>query len=107
MRQTAMFSIKKKEPDICRRKHGGADTSIQADKAVQKTRDRELVYGYIRHAGRFGHTLDELCILLDRLPNQISGRVTELRIAGRIVISEERRVTRTNSYARVYKTPTD
>lgn len=105
MRQQVMFSIKKEEDDICSRKHGGAETSVEADKTVRKEKDREQVYGLIYHAGRFGHTLDELCIMLNRAPNQLSGRLTELRMAGRIIISDEKRMTRNNCYARVYKTP--
>ncbi len=102
MNQDLQSSIK--EPDVCANRHGGADTSILADTKVQKTKDRELVYGYIYHAGRFGHTLDELSIMLHRNPNAISGRLTELRIKGRIYISDERRLTRSGASARVYKT---
>lgn len=90
--------------DVCRNRHGGAETSIIANKKVQKSKDRELIYGYIKMAGRFGHTCDELAIMLNRMPNAISGRLTELRIAGRIIISDERRLTRTYSRARVYLT---
>lgn len=104
MRQLSMLSIKKQELDICARKHGGAETSVEADKAVRKEKDRELIYGYIAAAKSYGHTLDELSILLDRPPNAISGRLTELRVAGRIVISDLTRKTRTGSKARVYIT---
>lgn len=104
MQQTSMFSIKKREADICRRKHGGAETSVDADKHVQKTRDRELIYDYIRAAGQYGYTLDELSVMLDRPPNRISGRVTELRVAGRIVTSDQTRLTRSGCKARVYVT---
>ncbi len=97
-------SIKEPNDDICRNRHRGAETSVAADKKVQKTKDRELIYGYIFHAGRFGHTLDELSILLHRNPNALSGRLTELRMAGRIIISDERRMTRAGCMARVYKT---
>lgn len=93
------YSIK---DDVCRNRHGGAETSIRANKNVRKSKDRELIYGYIKMAGRFGHTCDELAIMLNRTPNAISGRLTELRIAGRIIISDERRLTRTHSHARVY-----
>lgn len=89
--------------DICASRHQGADTSVEANKKVQKTKDQELIYGYIYHAGRFGHTLDELSIMLHRNPNALSGRLTELVRAGKIVVSEERRLTRTGSHARVYK----
>lgn len=100
MNQEAQPCIK--EPDICASRHGGAGTSILADKKVQKTKDRELVYGYIYHAGRFGHTLDELSIMLHRNPNALSGRLTELRMRGKIKISNQRRLTRAGCSARVY-----
>jgi hypothetical protein len=100
MQKEPLFSIK--EPDICASRHGGAETSIMADKKVQKTKDRELIYGYIKSAGKFGHTCDELSIMLHRTPNAISGRLTELRMKGRIVTSDQTRLTRTYSKARVY-----
>jgi hypothetical protein len=91
-----------KEPDICKNRHCGADTSILADRRVQKVQDRELIYGYIKRAGKFGHTCDELSVLLYKTPNAVSGRLTELRINGRIVTSDQTRLTRTGSKARVY-----
>lgn len=103
IRQSITSSIKK-EPDIYARKHGGAGTSVEADNAVMKEKDRELIYSYIKGAKSYGHTLDELSVLLDRTPNALSGRLTELRVAGRIVISDKVRKTRTGSSARVYIT---
>jgi hypothetical protein len=100
MEQQSFIPIK--EQDICRRKHGGAETSIEADKVVQKSQDRSLILGYIKKAGSFGHTLDELSILLDRPPNALSGRLTELRLNGDIVTSDITRPTRTGCKARVY-----
>lgn len=100
MDHDSLFSIK--ELDICKNRHQGAETSILADKKVQKSKDRELIYGYIKMAGKFGHTLDELSIMLHRNPNAISGRLTELRMKGRIVTSDQTRLTRTGSKARVY-----
>lgn len=97
-------SIKLKElNDVCAGRHGLADTSVEANKKVQKTKDQELIYGYIYSAGKFGHTLDELSIMLHRNPNALSGRLTELVRAGRIVVSEERRLTRAGCKARVYR----
>lgn len=104
MRQLSMLSIKKQEQDICAGRHGGAETSVEANKAVRKEKDRELIYGYIQEARHYGHTLDELSVLLDRPPNAISGRLTELRVAGMICISDLTRKTRTGSRARVYIT---
>ena len=102
MEQTSFIAITKREPDICRRKHGGAETSVLADKRVAKANDRRLVLGYIQEAGSYGHTLDEISVLLDRDANRLSGRFTELRKRGQILITETKRKTRTGSWARVY-----
>lgn len=99
MTQESGPSIKE---DVCYARHGGAETSTLANRRVQKTRDRELIYGYIKSAGKFGHTCDELSIMLHKTPNAVSGRLTELRMKGRIVTSDQTRLTRTYSKARVY-----
>jgi hypothetical protein len=91
-----------RQEDICFNRHGGAETSMLADRRVRKSKDRALVYGYVKAAGSYGHTLDELSILLDRPCNCISGRLTELRKSGEIVTSDFTRFTRTRSRARVY-----
>lgn len=92
------------EPDICANRHGGADTSVAADARVQKAKDRELIYRLVDQAGLWGITLDELSVRLQRTPNTISGRLTELRVAGRITGNGLTRPTRTGSAARVYVT---
>ena len=91
-----------REPDICINRHRRSDTSMLADKRVRKPQDREQVYGYIRQAGSYGMTLDEISIVLDRAPNRLSGRVSELKRAGRIIATEVTRQTRTGSWAHVY-----
>ena len=106
MDQSSMSSIKKQEPDICRNRHGGVETSVEADKAVRKERDRELIYGYIKTARHYGQTLDELSVLLDRPPNALSGRITELKAQGKIVYTGRKRQTRSGCLARVYTIPT-
>ena len=100
--QQTLFCLHSIEKDICQNRHRGADTSVLADKQVSKAKDRALVLGYIRAAGSFGHTLDEISILLDRPVNRISGRFTELRRDGQIIALETRRQTRAKSWARVY-----
>jgi len=90
------------EPDICRNKHGGVETSMLADRRVQKANDRRLMLGYIKAAGLYGHTMDEISLLLSRSPNCISGRFTELRKAGSIIKTSMKRKTRTGSLAAVY-----
>lgn len=90
------------EPDICRNKHGGVETSMLADRRVQKSKDRALILGYIRASGAFGMTLYEMGVLLDRECNRISGRFTELKRDGQIIATETRRKTWTGSWATVY-----
>ena len=90
-----------KEPDISMNRHRRSDTSMLADKRVNKSHDRELVYGYIKNAGNFGMTVDELSIVLDRAPNRISGRVSELKRGNRVIATEVTRKTRTGSWAHV------
>ncbi len=102
MTQSSLFPLRPIEPDICRRKHGGAETSVKADKLVSKENDRRLVYSYIKEAGSYGHTLDEIAVLLDRDANRLSGRFTELRKRGQIATSDRTRPTRTGGQARVY-----
>jgi len=102
MTQPSLFPLNPVEPDICRRKHGGADTSRLANARVQKERDRDVVLGWIQRM-EAGATLDELAGILSVAPNRISGRLTELRKAGRIYDTGERRKTTTGSWARVYK----
>jgi len=104
MEQLSLSNIKLSpvDRDICARKHGGVDTSVAADKRVQKERDRNMVLGYIKAAHDYGITLDEMCILLHRKPNEISGRFSELRMLEKIVPTVRRRPTRTGSTARVW-----
>ena len=104
MDQLSFSNIKLSQPerDICARKHGGVDTSVAADKRVQKERDRNLVLGHIKAARDFGITLDEMCILLHRKPNEISGRFSELRMLEQITPTVRRRPTRTGATARVW-----
>ena len=103
MHQFSESSIKK-EPDVCAGRHGGAETSVAADKKVQKETDRLLIYSYITAAKHYGHTLDELSVLLNRPPNAISGRLTELSYQRKIIYSGRKRRTRSGCLARVYTT---
>lgn len=102
MRQGVLFRVEPIERDICANRHRGSDMSILANERVDKSSDRELIYGYVREAGLYGHTLDELAVILCRDANRISGRLTELRKAGRIIASPDTRKTRTGSWAHVY-----
>lgn len=78
--------------DVCARKHGGNPQSAIAFDAIRQhlTQSQWRVFCAISATLSFGRTLDELCVLLDVNPNAISGRITELRIKGKI----EKRGTR-------------
>ena len=104
MRQETLFRLPsiKLDKDICANRHGGVDTSVQASSRVKKERDRRLVLGYVQASRAYGITLDEACVILEREPNQISGRFTELAKAGMILATDGRRLTRTGSPARVW-----
>ena len=102
MIQQTLFSLRPRDPDICRRKHGGADTSVLAHARVQKARDRDEVLNLMRRA-LIGATLDEIANMLGIAPNRISGRITELKKAGLIRDTGKRRKTVTDSWARVYE----
>ena len=91
--------------DITQNKHGGDPESIAANKRVNKVLDRTVVLNLITDAGAQGLTLDEISERLDRPPNVISGRITELKERGLIAASDARRKTRTGSLAKVYVLP--
>lgn len=86
---------------LCRNRHSGNPESVAAHAVGDKAHDREEVFGVIHRLGRHGATVDEVAMLLDRSPNQISGRFSELKAQGRIVKTGTRRSTRTRASAAV------
>ncbi|TWU18024.1 hypothetical protein [Allorhodopirellula heiligendammensis] len=60
---------------------------------------RRAVYLRVLATGHGGMTLDELSVAMDRPPNAISGRVTELVAAGRLIRTERKRPTRSGGSA--------
>ena len=81
--------------DICARKHGGNEQSKAAFACVKDhlSKSQERVFRIIKNECDIYHeglTVNDLSHLLDTTPNAISGRITELRIMGRI----EKRGTR-------------
>ena len=66
--------------DICARKHGGnAHSAAANDRAgAHKHTDRDTILKLIRESSD-GLTLKELCAAMRRLPNEVSGRLTELK----------------------------
>lgn len=67
--------------------------SIAAHERVRSRKPsmREEVYWRIATSGRIGMTLEGLCLGLGKLPHQLSGRITELKAAGRIFDSSKTR----------------
>ena len=89
--------------DICRNRHQGNAESVAANEVAEPHKEamRWRILQAIRDAGARGLTLDELAVILDVTPNQISGRVTQLKIDGLIRVIGTR-PTRTGSPAAVY-----
>lgn len=104
MTQLALFQQGQTDrQDICRRKHGGDPASVEAHRRTNKEDRYAAILEHLEKAALHGRTLDELSHLLGVHPNQISGRITELRVAGRIRRTDERRQTETGSWASVYE----
>lgn len=55
----------------------------------------------IRAAGSHGITCDELAANFECFPNQVSGRITELKAAGLVMHTARRRPTRSGGMASV------
>lgn len=72
--------------DVCANRHGGNLESQKSFKSVQQrlSEAQERVFNAIRVRGERGATNDELCVILGLTPNQVSPRLTELRMSGRI-----------------------
>lgn len=77
--------------DVCSGRHGGNANSAAANAraGLHKHSDRAQILELIRQSPD-GMTMKELCSALKRLPNEISGRLTELKTGrfknGRIYI---------------------
>lgn len=76
--QLTLDSVINKDPSA--RKHGGAETSIEAHERVKPT--KEAMYRRImdlaRVRGDYGLTVHEVCGAFGKTPNEVSGRLSEL-----------------------------
>lgn len=92
-------------PDICRDRHMGADTSVEANKTTpRKSRERQSVrvLECITKAGTHGRTTEEVKDLLKIPYPAASARISELLHKTRKVVdSGLRRATTTGKTARV------
>ena len=77
--------------DVTANKHRNSPTSIRANNKISKSKAawQFMCIEYIRRSGTA--TLKELCAHYNKTPNQISGRLSELRFAGRIEKTGETR----------------
>jgi Mn-dependent DtxR family transcriptional regulator len=86
--------------DITENRHGGSDTSAAANPTQASKRARkDLIYGYLMTHG--SATVDELSAYFNLPPNEISGRISEMKREGIVRDSGERRVTRKGKKAAV------
>lgn len=70
--------------DICERKSARSATSFDAHEKIKgsKERKREQILAWAQGFGEF--TLRDVCAAFDVQPNQISGRLSELKRLGRL-----------------------
>lgn len=90
------------DPDVS---HGRRTaTSAAAHEGIRQHKPglRAQVLSIIRMRGPRGATLDELCQVLGKPPNSLSGRLTELAARGQIADSGKRRPTRAGHQAIVW-----
>lgn len=76
--------------DICANRHGGNANSVAANMRVNKQRDREVIFQLIKDSGLSGVTMKDACAALNKLPNEISGRFSELKKAGLVYVNGSR-----------------
>jgi len=72
------------EPDLSRGRRNRQSTNAHNRLLPRKKSMREECYWRIACNGVIGMTLEGLCAGLGKQPHQLSGRITELKAAGRI-----------------------
>ncbi len=90
--------------DICRNRHKGNEQSTDAFEKVKRQMwaNQDRILDRIKRSGDEGLTCDELCVLFDVTPNEISGRCSELKRMGKIYKSGTRK-TRSGCSAAILK----
>ena len=91
-------------PDVCARRHGGDPESLKASQVGDKDKDQKTVLRVIMEAKWNGLTIDEAAVLLNRDPNCISGRFSELVRKRKIMRHPDnlKRLTRRGCQAKVW-----
>lgn len=75
------------ETDLSRGRRNPQSQAAHARLMPHRPNMRQRCYDFIESQGSYGATLAELCTCLNKLPHQLSGRLTELRAQGRIVLN--------------------
>lgn len=83
MKQLSIF-------DVCERKHGGNARSIEARARTNVTGRRKQVYDFIVRCKEAGATSHEISQALNLPMHVISGRISELKLIGRVMAVGER-----------------
>jgi len=91
--------------DITENRHRGNPESVKAHKRIAPTKEssRQKVYEYALSCGERGVTTDEVAARFDTTPNAISGRLTELKVLGLLVKTDQCRKTQSGCSARVFR----
>ena len=89
--------------DICENRHKGNAESNAAFKVVKAglTLKQSVVLKFIAQCGEIGATTDEVAAHFNSMPNEISGRMSELKRDGKIRADGRRRLTRGGCMAAV------
>ena len=75
--------------DICANRHKGNVHSVAANKRAPKKTDRKMVLELLERA-EDGLTLKELCRIMGKTPNAISGRITAGKRDGLVYVNGRR-----------------
>ena len=90
--------------DITSNRHRGSLTSVAAFEqtpASWRSQQREQVYAIAKSRGLYGITTDEVAHVMGTTPNAVSGRLTELKAAGRLLVAGAHRKTTSGCMAAV------
>lgn len=75
--------------DICESRHGGSETSIEANRKVDKAGDRQRVVEAFQKMGGKGYS-KQIARILHKPLNSLSGRLSELLAMGILEKTEDR-----------------
>lgn len=90
--------------DICKNKHKGASTSIEAFESIKSNLSQlqSLVYNVVASSSWLGSTVEEASNTLNIPVHSLSGRFSELKRINKIRHNGTYRLTRSGNRAKVY-----